>query len=278
MKHSIKIISIISIAALTLSLTACSEKGNAVSSSKPESKVTEVDTRVRPSDGEKMGYQIEKPEKGEDIAVLKTNKGVIKLRLFTKAAPKTIENFRGLIKKGYYDGITFHRVLNNFMIQGGDPEGNGRGGESIWNKNFEDEFNTNLLNIRGSVSMANSGPNTNGSQFFINQNKVTEVDWKGFQQAYDVYKQNPQAFVQQYGTAILDMSKVTDEYKNIYKQYGGNPHLDGAYNIVNRGHTVFAQVIEGMDVVDKIASVPVDEQGKPKEDVVITKAEIEKYK
>ena len=109
------------------------------------------------------------PKKGEQIVVMETSKGTIKLRLFPEVAPKTVENFVGLIEKGYYDGIIFHRVIPDFMIQGGDPTGTGTGGESIWGKNFEDEFSNKAHNIRGALSMANAGPGTNGSQFFIVQ-------------------------------------------------------------------------------------------------------------
>lgn len=104
-------------------------------------------------------------------AVLKTNQGEIKIQLFPEQAPMTVENFIRLAQKGYYDGTIFHRVISDFMIQGGDPEGNGTGGESIWGHPFEDELSRELFNIRGALSMANSGPNTNGSQFFIVQNK-----------------------------------------------------------------------------------------------------------
>lgn len=114
-----------------------------------------------------MLKQFEKPQAGEDIAVLNTNKGTIKIRLFPEAAPKAVENFKSLIQDKYYDGIIFHRVINNFMIQGGDPTGSGMGGNSKWEKPFEDEFDVNFRNFRGALSMANSGPNTNGSQFFI---------------------------------------------------------------------------------------------------------------
>lgn len=110
------------------------------------------------------------PEVGEQIVVMETSMGTIKLRLFPQYAPKTVENFIGLTEKGYYDGIIFHRVIPDFMIQGGDPTGTGRGGESVWGGKFEDEFNPNVSNIRGALSMANAGPNTNGSQFFIVQN------------------------------------------------------------------------------------------------------------
>jgi cyclophilin family peptidyl-prolyl cis-trans isomerase len=102
------------------------------------------------------------------VAVINTNMGTIEIELFAKQTPKTVENFVGLAEKGYYNGVIFHRVIDNFMIQGGDPTGTGRGGESIWGKNFEDEIDTSLVFDReGLLAMANAGPNTNGSQFFI---------------------------------------------------------------------------------------------------------------
>ncbi len=100
--------------------------------------------------------------------VFETNKGNIEFKLFPKIAPKAVENFVGLVKKGYYNGIVFHRVIKDFMIQGGDPTGTGRGGESIWGKPFKDEFAPGVVFDRsGILAMANAGPNTNGSQFFI---------------------------------------------------------------------------------------------------------------
>ncbi len=100
--------------------------------------------------------------------VLETNRGSIEIKLFKDIAPKAVENFQGLIKKGYYDGLIFHRVIREFMLQGGDPTGTGRGGESIWGKNFEDEVTPQVKFDRpGLLAMANAGPNTNGSQFFI---------------------------------------------------------------------------------------------------------------
>ncbi|MBU0577481.1 peptidylprolyl isomerase [Patescibacteria group bacterium] len=116
------------------------------------------------------------PEEGEQIVVMETTKGTIKIKLFPELAPKTVENFIGLIDKEYYDGIIFHRVIPDFMIQGGDPLGTGTGGESLWGGKFEDEFNPNLHNIYGALSMANAGPNTNGSQFFIVQ-KEDGTSW-----------------------------------------------------------------------------------------------------
>jgi len=106
------------------------------------------------------------------IAVLETNKGTIKFELLETDAPKTTENFRLLAEKGYYDGVIFHRVIRNFMIQGGDPLGEGYGGESAWGGKFDDEIAKSSPLYqgpynKGTVAMANSGPNTNGSQFFI---------------------------------------------------------------------------------------------------------------
>ncbi len=103
-----------------------------------------------------------------EVAVIKTNMGTIKIALLPEEAPKTVENFAGLSKKGYYDGIIFHRVIDGFMIQGGDPTGTGRGGESIWGGKFKDEISDKVtFDAPGIVAMANAGPNTNGSQFFI---------------------------------------------------------------------------------------------------------------
>jgi cyclophilin family peptidyl-prolyl cis-trans isomerase len=102
------------------------------------------------------------------VAIIKTNMGTIEIELFANQTPKTVENFVGLADKGYYNGVIFHRVIKNFMIQGGDPSGTGRGGASFWGGKFEDEFVSDLKHdTPGILSMANAGPNTNGSQFFI---------------------------------------------------------------------------------------------------------------
>jgi len=105
--------------------------------------------------------------------VLETTQGEIVITLFPAQAPKTVENFLGLVNKGYYNGTVFHRVIRNFMIQGGDPTATGRGGESIWSQPFEDEFSPSLAFDRvGLLAMANAGPNSNGSQFFITVGKT----------------------------------------------------------------------------------------------------------
>ena len=104
----------------------------------------------------------------QTTVVLQTNQGDIEIRLFPETAPKACENMIGLAQKGYYDGLIFHRVIKDFMIQGGDPTGTGRGGESLWGKSFADEVSAGVtFNRKGLLAMANSGPNTNGSQFFI---------------------------------------------------------------------------------------------------------------
>jgi cyclophilin family peptidyl-prolyl cis-trans isomerase len=113
------------------------------------------------------------------IAVMQTNMGIIEIELFKKQAPQTVKNFVALSLKGYYNGIQFHRVIDGFMIQGGDPNGNGTGGESVWGGYFEDEFSPDLKHTgEGILSMANRGPNTNGSQFFITLAPTPWLDGK----------------------------------------------------------------------------------------------------
>lgn len=192
------------------------------------------------------GYQLTAPTESDTTAVIKTNMGDIKIKLFPEKAPKTVENFVTHAKNGYYDNVIFHRVIEDFMIQGGDPLGTGRGGESIWGGSFEDEFSWDLKNYRGALSMANSGKDTNGSQFFIVQNNEIQEE---------LLKQ-----MEQVGFPFT--KDVIEFYKN-----GGAPHLDYA-------HTVFGQVYGGMDVVDKIAAVKKDGNDKPLENVVIKAIEI----
>ncbi len=158
--------------------------------------------------------------KGTEIGVIKTNMGTIEVKFFFKEAPKAVENFIGLARKGYYDGVTFHRVIDDFMIQGGDPTGTGSGGESIWGEPFEDEFSPGLkFDKPGILAMANAGPNTNGSQFFIT---LVPTPW------------------------------------------------------LNHHHTIFGEVIKGMDVVKAIGKVQTSKPyNKPVKDVVMEKVTIE---
>lgn len=195
--------------------------------------------------------------KEDAVVKLKTTEGDIKIKIFNKYTPLAAENFITHAKNGYYNGTIFHRIMQGFMIQGGDPKGTGMGGESIWhNKDtkkdsgngFVNELSPALYNIRGAVSMANAGPDTNASQFFINQNKDDQA-----------VKLDKNAYP----------TKITEAYKK-----GGNPMLDG-------GYTVFGQVISGMDVVDKIAASKVEnndggENSKPVKSIKITGVEVEK--
>ena len=117
---------------------------------------------------EKVTELMNVSENEQLVATVKTNVGTFEIKLFANEVPKTVENFVGLATNGKYDGIIFHRVIADFMIQGGDPTGTGRGGESYWGGKFDDEFNDSLRHTKpGILSMANAGPNTNGSQFFI---------------------------------------------------------------------------------------------------------------
>jgi peptidyl-prolyl cis-trans isomerase B (cyclophilin B) len=173
-------------------------------------------------------------------AVVKTNMGDITIQLFPEEAPKTVENFVGLSEKGYYDGVIFHRVIPNFMIQGGDPTGSGMGGESFFGGNFEDEFSPSLFNLNGALSMANAGPNTNSSQFFI----VTMNDI-------------PAQMVSQ-----LEGAGFPEEIIEAYKQKGGTPWLD-------QKHTVFGHVVKGYEVAEAIQNVERNAMDKPNKDIII---------
>ncbi len=213
--------------------------------------------------------QLDPPAQGEEIAVMHTSMGDIKIKFFPEEAPKAVENFKTLAKEGYYDGITFHRVINDFMIQGGDPTGTGSGGESMYGEYFEDEFSPNLYNFRGALSMANAGPNTNGSQFFIVQAKtVTEGYWDYIDEIVAEYGTENVLYNSQTGNMVK--VNYSDEARQIYNEIGGTPHLDYC-------HTVFGQVFEGMEVVDAIASVAVDENDKPADDVIIESITFENY-
>ncbi len=186
--------------------------------------------------------QLAAPKSNNTVAVIKTTMGDIKVKFFPEHAPKAVENFTTHAKNGYYDGIIFHRVIRDFMIQGGDPNGTGTGGKSIWGRPFEDEFTPELHNLRGALSMANAGPCTNGSQFFIVH--ASSV---------------PDGMTEQ-------MKELPDSYPadcvEAYEKVGGTPWLD--YH-----HTVFGQVYDGMDVVDAIASAAVDGRDKPIDEIKI---------
>ena len=177
--------------------------------------------------------------------VIHTNLGDISLVLFRDLAPKTVKNFLELSQKGYYNGVIFHRVIPNFMIQGGDPSGTGMGGESIYGAKFDDEFSDQVFNLRGALSMANAGPNTNASQFFIVSAKEVPSQMLG---------------------QMKDLGYPA-EIVSAYQSQGGTPWLD-------QRHTVFGQVLQGMDVVEAIEAVERNSQDRPLEDVVIQSVEV----
>ena len=173
-----------------------------------------VNAQEKPKGTEKQMTETKKDQK--EIVVIETNMGTIEAEMFRAEAPKTVENFIQLAQKGYYNGIIFHRVIDKFMIQGGDPTGTGTAGESIYGAKFEDEISPKLKFDRpGLLAMANAGPNTNGSQFFIT---VVPTTW-----------------------------------------------LTGK-------HTIFGEVVSGMDVVNAISKVQTKKPNdKPVKDVVMTK-------
>ncbi len=195
-----------------------------------------------------MSIQTKPIQSGDLFANMKTSMGDITIKLFQNEAPKAVENFATHAKNGYYDGLIFHRVIKDFMIQGGDPLGTGCGGESVWGDSFEDEFTPELHNIRGALSMANSGPNTNGSQFFIVQASTC-----------------PENMLEQMDQ-LADRGFPKDSVED-YKALGGTPWLDFR-------HTVFGQVMNGIDIVDKIANVKTGVSDRPVEDIKILGIEI----
>ena len=181
------------------------------------------------------------------VATIHTNLGDLTVKLFDDVAPKTVKNFIELAETGYYDGVIFHRIIRDFMIQGGDPTGTGMGGASIYGEKFEDEFSDKAFNIRGALSMANAGPNTNGSQFFIVENQNLPYD-----------------------KSALVKGGWPEEIAELYLE-GGTPHLDGR-------HTVFGQLVDAasFETLDRIAKAPTGAQDKPKDAIEMISIELEK--
>ncbi|MGT2742975.1 Cof-type HAD-IIB family hydrolase [Streptococcus plurextorum] len=180
------------------------------------------------------------------VATIKTNHGDLVLKLFPEQAPLTVKNFVELAESGYYDGVIFHRIIEDFMIQGGDPTGTGMGGESIYGGSFQDEFSEELYHFRGALSMANAGPDTNGSQFFIVHNQHLP-----------------------YSKKEIARGGWPGEVAKCYAEQGGTPHLD-------RRHTVFGQLMDqaSYQVLDTIAGLETDYADKPIEDVIIETIEV----
>lgn len=266
--------------ALTVGLTACgSSEDNNSNTGQADVTVTddagqtteptqEADNSANAEEAQTAKVsQLAGPQKGETVATFHIKDyGDIKVHFFPDAAPKAVENFVSLAKAGYYDGVTFHRVINDFMIQGGDPQGNGTGGESVWGQDFEDEINAYLIPLRGALCMANAGGgNTNGSQFFIVQDD--SVDSTDTQQLKDQLAYYVDTYKNQTG---LTLSAYDDSVIENYKEVGGCLYLSG-------GYTVFGQVYEGLDVVDTIAATATDGNDKPLENVVIESIDVSTY-
>ena len=227
-----KIIGLICLVLVTLCITSCS--GETVTG----------DELLKKGNTEML--QFSELKENETIATIKTTMGDIKIRFFPEKAPKAVENFITLAKQGYYDNVTFHRVIKDFMIQTGDPTGTGYGGDSIWGEPFKNEVNLELFHFYGAVSMANTGDDcSNTSQFFIVQ--ANSIDKSILSQMESAGW--PKAAVEQ------------------YRQLGGTYWLDTK-------HTIFGHVIEGMDVVDAIANVDVNANSKPRTDVLILTVEV----
>ena len=193
------------------------------------------------------------PEEGETVVNMKIKgyDGNVKIKLFPEYADKGVENFIGLAEEGYYDGLTFHRVIEDFMIQGGDPEGTGMGGESVWGGSFDGGTDPHLIHAAGAIAYANSGSTaTDGSQFYI----VTG----------EVYTDDEISELESYGYQFSDAAK------EVYTTAGGTPWLDGSY-------TVFGQVYEGLDIIFDIQKADTDGNDKPVDDVIIESVTIEQY-
>lgn len=204
------------------------------------------------------------PEIGEKIAVITVKDyGTIKIKLFPEDSPKGVENFIGLAEMNYYDEIIFHRVIPNFMIQGGDPRGDGTGGKSVWGDKFDGGTSENLYHFTGAVAYANEGEErggtaTDGSQFYIVNTPDGYLD----------------ATCAEYYTYSGGQYNWPANVAEKYSEVGGVPHLDG-------GYTVFGQVFEGMDVVRAIASVETSQEegskDKPLTQVLMESVRIEEY-
>lgn len=200
------------------------------------------------------------PKVGDDIIIMKFKdyEGEVKIRLFPEYAELGVENFVGLAEKGYYDGLTFHRIMADFMIQGGDPLGTGTGGESIWGEKFDGGVSDKLTHAAGTIAYANSGAtSTNGSQFYIVTGEVYDDEYLGMLEA------NGYSF--------------SDDIKKVLAAAGGAPWLDG-------GYTVFGQVYEGLDIVFAVQDVEVyqgnafsAEVSTPAKPVVLEYVKVGKY-
>ena len=225
--------------------------------------------------------QLLPPQPGDTLVILHTTMGDITIRLFPEEAPMAYENFVTLARDGYYDGVIFHRVIQNFMIQGGDPEGTGMGGESIWGHGFGPEFSWNLRHFRGALAMAQSSmPNSIGSQFYIVHNDTLGDDILEFFE-YLYSNQDELLGTDEENNNVYIRDLFSADQLAAYFSHGGTPHLDLAMGMITGsggGHTVFGQVTtDSMNVVDAIAAIEVDEMDRSLIDVVIERTTVTTY-
>ena len=203
----------------------------------------------------------------ELIAVKHTSEGDIGMRFFPTEAPMAVENFLTHAWNGFYDGIIFHRVIPDFMVQTGCPQGTGMGGQSIWGNQFGQEISPQLRHFRGALAMAQSAmPNSIGSQFYIVQNQsldqFTRADFEELLESQD------EAFPTFGDGSTATIGQVfTQESLHYFLQNGGTPHLDWHSN--ENPHTVFGHVVWGMDVVDAIATAEAGDNNRPVNDITI---------
>ena len=207
-------------------------------------------------------YQFSMPQAGDTIAIFHTSMGDITVRFFPEEAPKAVENFTTLAQSGYYDGCEFFRVVEDFMIQAGDPTNTGDGGESAFGEDFEDEIVDYLSPYYGALCMANYGAytGTNRSQFFI----VTCTD-------------NDTAVAENFNEKAAKAEQVAKEKFEMYQQHGGAMWLDSQigtlyennYVYTAGAHTVFGQVIDGMDVAAAISAVATYTENQEKEATIL---------
>lgn len=196
--------------------------------------------------------QFQTPADGTPTAILTTSKGVIKMVLYEEYAPQAVQNFIGLVNQGYYNGLSFHRIVTDFIVQTGDASGTGTGGATIWNNTpYPVEISDQLHHYSGAVSMAHAGDSDeNMSQFFIVATPSDSVD-------------------KDFADKLTELG-VRSEVVQTYRDGGGAPYLDNL-------NTVFGQIYSGMDVVDAICSVPVSDDGTPSEDVILESVTIGSY-
>ena len=207
---------------------------------------------------------------GEELAIIHTNMGDVTVRFFPEDAPMAVENFITLARDGFYDGIVFHRVIPDFMIQGGCPHGSGFGGETIWGMGFDLEPSFNLRHFRGALAMAHAGPGTMRSQFYIVQNQGIDPDTAHFLDFDGIVERQHEPFgVFSDGTRVYWRDVVSTQEIEYFMANGGTPHLDFLHSQnPPAAHTVFGHVVDGMDVVDAIANVATH-NSVPVSDVII---------